>query len=334
MLSLQGKRVLFIAPHFFNYENEIAQEIQKCGGVVDFYDERCGFSALGKILLRLARWLVLPLINQYYHRITNVLNASVYDYVFIVNAEALTYGNLQKIHDRNPHAFYVLYMWDSFKNKRKTARLIPLFDAVYTFDRSDSEKYSLNFLPLFFVNGYSRMPVSDGSSKYDFAFIGTIHSDRFRILSAIKSSLENKYTFYYFMYFPSFMNYLRQLIVDKTTRKAHKSEFAFMPMAKDEVLQRLLDSRIIIDIQHPAQNGLTMRTIEVLAMRKKLVTTNAEIKQYDFYNDQNICIIDRKSPAIPSPFIDSEYKAIPDSVLQHYSISYWLESLFSKSRGK
>ena len=40
MSSLEGKKILFFAPKFFNYEVEICKEIEKQGGIVRFYDER------------------------------------------------------------------------------------------------------------------------------------------------------------------------------------------------------------------------------------------------------------------------------------------------------
>ena len=48
------------------------------------------------------------------------------------------------------------------------------------------------------------------------------------------------------------------------------------------------DSRCILDAPQAGQVGLTIRTIECLGAKRKLVTTNSDIKNYDFYNENNI----------------------------------------------
>ena len=51
-----------------------------------------------------------------------------------------------------------------------------------------------------------------------------------------------------------------------------------------------------------------MRTIEIaLGMRKKSITTNLDIKEYDFYDKNNILIIDRKNPIINKEFLETNY---------------------------
>ena len=63
-----------------------------------------------------------------------------------------------------------------------------------------------------------------------------------------------------------------------------------------------------------------MRTIEMVGLRKKLITTNAEIVNYDFYDSSNICIINRNSPVLDQNFISVPYKELPDSIYQKYSL--------------
>lgn len=57
-------------------------------------------------------------------------------------------------------------------------------------------------------------------------------------------------------------------------------------------------SKAQIEIQHPSQKGLTTRAFESLGTKTKLITTNPAIRQYDFYNSNNILIIDRNNPVI------------------------------------
>lgn len=87
-------------------------------------------------------------------------------------------------------------------------------------------------------------------------------------------------------------------------------------------------SKAILDIQHPAQTGLTMRTIETLGIGRKLITTNTDIVNYDFYNEENILVIDRTNPVIPNSFIEHNAKEVSQQIYQKYSLNGWIEEIF------
>lgn len=65
-----------------------------------------------------------------------------------------------------------------------------------------------------------------------------------------------------------------------------------------EMIAVLAISKAQIEIQHPSKKGLTTRAFESLGTKTKLITTNPAIRQYDFYNSNNILIIDRNNPVI------------------------------------
>ena len=67
-----------------------------------------------------------------------------------------------------------------------------------------------------------------------------------------------------------------------------------------------------------------MRTIEMIGMKKKLITTNKDIVNYDFYRPSNICIIDKNEIRIDQDFLESPYEELPDSVYEKYSLHQWV----------
>ena len=94
-------------------------------------------------------------------------------------------------------------------------------------------------------------------------------------------------------------------------------------LSSDDIANVIKKTRTIIDIQHPKQSGLTMRTLEIVGMKKKIITTNSDIVNYDFYNENNIAIIDRKSPLIDKNFINSPYVELDLAIYEYYSIKKW-----------
>ena len=83
-------------------------------------------------------------------------------------------------------------------------------------------------------------------------------------------------------------------------------------------------TKVIVDIQSPLQTGLTMRTLEMVGLKKKLITTNIDIVNYDFYNPNNIMVISRDNPKLDKRFFESDYVDIPSEIYQKYSITSWI----------
>ena len=98
--------------------------------------------------------------------------------------------------------------------------------------------------------------------------------------------------------------------------------------AKD--LYKIYDkSKVLVDYTADDQTGLTMRTIESLGHRCKLITNNKKIMESDIYRYGNIYIYDMNNFNIPIDFIESSYKDLPESMTHYYSLSGWVESIFS-----
>jgi hypothetical protein len=71
------------------------------------------------------------------------------------------------------------------------------------------------------------------------------------------------------------------------THVHHSPELSY-----SEVLSQVSRAKVILDIQQKGQTGLSLRPFEAIGLQKKLITTNASIRDYDFYHPNNIMIID------------------------------------------
>jgi hypothetical protein len=325
-MILKDKKILFIAPKFFGYEIEIKKEMENMGAVVDYFDERPKNSTFMKAAIRLnMKKVVAKEIKEHYKKIIDKSKENKYDYVIMIVPETISENNILDIKNNQRNAEFILYMWDSIKNKKNSLNLMKYFDKVYTFDKTDltiSEK--IKFRPLFYISDYEKI-ADKKSFEYDICFIGTAHSDRYQLLKNLeKQSLEKGLKVYYYFYFPSKILFLFRKLFDKNFKMAKYSDFVFKSLSKQEVIDIVAKSKAIIDIQHPKQTGLTMRTIEMLGAKRKLITTNKNIQEYDFYNENNIYIIDRENPKLNISIIENITFNINQEVYKKYSISSWL----------
>ena len=329
MNYLENKSVLLISPSFFGYEQSIKQRLSEISARVDYFDERPANTFWSKALVRIDRRFLSHHISQYYESIYQIIQNRIYDYVFVVNIEAMPISFLERVRKINPQAVFFLYMWDSISNKRNTVNYLSLFDRIFSFDRDDCKIYAnIRFRPLFFLNEYKELAnVSD--YEYDFSFVGTAHSDRYALIRKIYVQICNLcMKSYWHLYLQDKKLFYWNKITNSAFLKAHLHDFQYRALLKSEVLDLVKKSRIIIDIQHPRQVGLTMRTIEILGARRKLITTNASIKDYDFYLDDNILVIDRENPIINREFCFKDYKPLDDHIYYKYSLDGWLEEIF------
>ena len=89
-----------------------------------------------------------------------------------------------------------------------------------------------------------------------------------------------------------------------------------------------LKSNVILDIQHKSQQGLTMRVFEALASKCKLITTNENIKRYDFFNERNVQVINRNDLNLDMEIFESQFYDIPCDIVDKYSLSNWISRIF------
>ncbi len=56
-----------------------------------------------------------------------------------------------------------------------------------------------------------------------------------------------------------------------------------------------------------------------------MITTNPEIKKYDFFNPNNIYVVKRdEETEIPNEFFQTDYQVVDDGIVEKYSIERWL----------
>ena len=327
MKDLKGKKVLLFSSQFFNYHILIKEEIEKKGAIVHWYDERNNPSSVEKIILRKAQFLLAHKIDRYYLDVAEKEKDFMPDYIFFVNPDAVTKKSLNNLKSIFPECKFILYMWDSVKNKG-AEKIIECFDNKYSFDSDDCDKYKMKFRPLFYADTFERK-FPQSSFKYDVSFIGTVHSDRAKILWDIKDYCEkNNLNYYFYLYVPGKLLLYLRLLFNKDLRKWDKKYIHTESVKKEAVAKVSASTRCVIDINHPKQSGLTMRTIEMIGLKQKLITTNENIKNYDFYCEENQIAINRKKIVLDKEKMIQEYVEIPEEIYKKYSLSSWVNDIF------
>jgi len=332
MNLLKNKKVLYIGQRFFGYEYEIKIMLESMGAIVDYYDERPSNTFWTKVFIRLnTKRLIDSKIQAYYNEILKKIENIQYDYVFIVKIETIDKQILEKLKASQKNAKFLLYMWDSIKNYKGKEKLLSYFDKSFSFDNEDAKTYKeLIFLPLFYIPMYENIKTK--KIIYDICFIGSGHSDRYSVVHKIMGQASKfGLTAYTFFFLQSKKLYTVRKLFDKRMKNANIDEFSFHPLKQKEIVDIISQSNVVVDIEHPSQNGLTMRTIEMLGAHKKLITTNKNIMNYDFYNTNNIYVIERNNLEIRKDFFDIPYQPLDKNIYDKYSLYEWIKTIFAEN---
>lgn len=329
MLNLNGANILLLYPYGAtkHYGESIKSELIKRGAIVIGYDERPSQKPIVKVIIRLFKKKLLSIFSSYIRSIILKNRDVDFDYILVLRGEAFTEKavNILKGHYKN--AKIILYLWDILKST-KLQDVIPYFDKSLSFDPEDvSENNGLLFRPTFFMPQYKDL-IKDSMPKYEILFVGTLHSNRYQFLKTIKEYLIQKgITHYYYLYTPSLLAFIKNKYIDKIPVKI--KDVHFQPITLNRTLQLVSNSKCILDLNFTGQKSLSMRAYEAMASRTKYITTNPEVKNYDFYNPKNILVIEINNIHIPKDFLITPFEDISEEILNEYSVSCLVDDLFT-----
>jgi hypothetical protein len=321
------KKVLFIGPRFYGFETHIEESIQKLGFDVDFYNEKPELNMIFRIYQKMPKNIFNKYLEKYYQNIINI--EKEYDFVFIIRAEMMYERYIKVLREKQKKAKFIMYQWDFYENLPHIQSQIKYFDQVYTFDENDAKNFHLKLKPLFYTNNHKLYASAEKNNKYKISFIGSHHSDRFEFINKFKivNKLDEK-DFFYHLYRPKLSFIYNKFFTKNDIGRIKYKEVQSDILSEKNTIDILSQSEMILDIHHVKQAGLTIRSIEALGLKKKLITTNPLIKKYDFYDENNVCLISRKNPIIPAYFFDYKYRELDTKVYDSYHVDEWVKEFF------
>ncbi|QFZ53395.1 hypothetical protein FEZ18_00520 [Oceanihabitans sp. IOP_32] len=314
------KSITIIAPNSFGYLHYLIDELEAHPNVVvthiNFSDFRYVYSSkFDKIKNAVNKVIFNKNIKDKYKskRILDFFlkKKEKEDYIVVIRPDEIELETLLKIktHTNNFIAFY----FDAIAKFPKKKNLIPIFDKVYSYEKEDVKNYNLEFI----TNYIYDFDKSKASSFENKVFNISSYDERFGTLKKVVKYLRN--------------NNIEYNIIVRKEVVIEDEYITIVPdyLPLEEVKKHILNSEILLDIQKQNQKGLSFRVFEALGYNKKLITTNEDVKNYDFYNPNNILIISPNSIDIPESFLNSAYQNIEDSLLFPYTLEGWILKVFS-----
>lgn len=334
-MKYKGKKLLLIAPLFFGYYKEIIKEAEIMGMNADYICDAPSNSNMSKAIGRINKKLINGAAKRYFkQKVYPIIKNTKYDYIVLIAGMtfAFTPEMIKKIKERQAGARFIIYQWDSEQNIQYVTKIHKYFDRIYSFDRFDSERNPIYiFLPLFYTRLYEKIAdeTAYGRTEYNCLYIGTAHPQKFKAINdmaeAVKEEMPSQFLYHYM---PSKLKYYYHKFTAPEYKNASLKDFEFKKIKKDEMVRLFQQSDCILDAPQSGQSGLTIRTLECLGAKKKLITTNKDVVNYDFYNESNILVFDGEINTA-TPFFWNDFKEIPDNIYRKYSLRCWMDTLLS-----
>ncbi len=185
------------------------------------------------------------------------------------------------------------------------------YDAeIYSFDPEDCKNYNMKYITPYY---FSTFKLPHNKIANDIYFVG---ADKGRL----NALLDLRKTF-------GDQGLKVDYRITKSSKSTEAGNYTYQPgIPYHQVLEEISSCRAILDYVQTGQTGLTLRPMEALFHKKKLITNDVNVCNYDFYNKNNIFVIDKDDFNNLRSFIQSPYVEIDRKIVEKYDFKNWLKN--------
>lgn len=208
----------------------------------------------------------------------------------------------------------IAYQCDGWRLCKGIVQHKDYFDRCFFFDKDDLPKFGDNALPLtncYFTNDADL--ITNTLNEIDVFYLGGGTPSRIGYMKNLDSKLQEKFSLKAILTIPEYQ---------KETR-SERIELLHKGISYSENINLVKKSKCLVDIKFDYHNGLSFRFFEALYYKKKLITNNESVKNYDFYHPNNIFITDFENLDGIEEFLEKPYIEIDEKIVEKYGFPNW-----------
>ena len=242
------------------------------------------------------------------------------DQILVLNADTFDRSTLEYM-KRCTNRF-ITFLYDNL-DRFPVQDKLHFFDKIYSFDDKDIEKHGFerltnyNYLP--FLSQEKQNPSEDA------LYITSYDKKRIKQLDILSQKFE-ELRLKFDLYVIGKKSWKNQLM--KPFSK-NKIVFTRKRINHENLPEFYKRTKVILDLMRENQYGLSFRVFEAMALEKKIITDNEKIKNYDFYNPNNILILNKDFSNITKEFFETPYQSLPEEIYKKYALEKWVERVFN-----
>ena len=315
-------KICVISFDFWNYDAHIITALQERG--IDAHHINLGaykHKSIGHRLQNVFAKIFLKKNLKHINRQQLILDSlkvmGTFDQILVINPEQIDRKYHLKI--KNYTTKYIAYLYDSLA-RNPAEHVLDLFDEIFSFDKNDCRKHGFRLITNY--NYLAEKPYHK-NPQFDLIYLASF-DDRLKILYKILEKLD-----------ALGLNYKYFIVGKKTWKKQISGKtdknriYTRKRIQHDDIPQYYNEGKVLLDLVRKNQDGLSFRIFEAMALKKKIITNNTTISEYDFYNPQNILILKEDLSNIQKSFFESDYEELSADIYQKYTVNAWVETVFS-----
>lgn len=238
------------------------------------------------------------------------------DYALIIRPDLLDDDVIKKV--KNTAKKIIGYQWDGLHRFPAVYDKIHFFDQFFVFDKKDLvvNERCRSITNFYFDHLFGREEIPNT----DVYFIGSYVESRMQILTELAVFFKDNN---FISNINVIGNPLKHILPPTVTGINHSTEIIDFKTN----YQNIKKTKALLDLIDDAHTGLSLRVFEAIGFKKKLFTNNTEVKEYDFYNPNNIFILGERNIEDIKDFMEKPFEDLPDSIHRKYGFENWLRNI-------
>ena len=322
------QKICLISFDHWNYDKHIVDKLNE-KGIDAFHIKIGGFkhkNLASRIINSFSKIFLgkNPKIQKRQEHILNMLKLKGFqDQILVINPEVIDLDCHLEIKKNTKK--YITYLYDSVDRCPVENLMEGIFDEVYSFDKEDVKKYG--FKKINNYNYLEKQPIpKEEHIKNQLLYIASFDNRLEKVIKLKEILIKIGISFRFI------------IVGKKTTLHKLKNKFSKaidnIELRRKRINQNDLkelynETQVVLDLVRENQTGLSFRVFEAMAFHKKLITNNKTIIDYNFYNPNNILVIDDENYKIDKTFFETDYQFIPDDIYYIYTLDNWVNSVFN-----
>ncbi len=325
------KKVLLIGLEMNGYLLSLKGSLEKKSFQVTLYEK---FGKINKKSLttkeRIIRFLALDCnIEKYkkkYNKIEKMkfisdiskLNDD-YDYVLDMFAQS-KYNFISELKKKFINAKFKLFIWDDLKYKNIN-EILMFYDEIFSYNEEDARKIGAKYRSNFYMEEFV---VSSKEIKSNILYIGGLRDNkRIKILKKLDEIEKNN--LFFLIGKDKVKNYFKYKNYNNVKKYLNHRYFNIF-----EISELTKKSRVVLDLIYKEQDGLSLRPFEAIASKSKLITTNKNIVEYEFFNKNNVFYLQEDLSNIEDlkEFLKLPYIEYSEDIKYKYSVQAFIDEIF------
>jgi len=247
------------------------------------------------------------------------------DQILVINPENIeerVHEVIRKYAERN-----IAYLYDSM-SRNPAHHILHYFDTVFSFDDEDVAEHG--FQKITNYNYLEYCPWEKQNPELDLFYITSYDTQRLQRLNLLINRMSDLSIKFKTIVAgkKSWKNKLAQIVDSKNIDII---KFRTKNIPQQSLPELYKNTKVILDLQRNNQMGLSFRIFEAMALEKKFITDNENIKNYGFYNPHNILILNEDFSNIEKSFFETPYQKLPEEIYDRYTLDSWVNTVFNLS---